>query len=120
MSDPNSLLAISGLVALLVLVVATWMLRSRLRSRRSSVLAWSLTALALWPFLSTLSTYFVLNYGDPSQPHPVVNGLVLAIEVFLPSLLFLVVAGSFLLSVRCVAAQPNSSVRSFPSTPAAR
>jgi hypothetical protein len=95
------------------------MLRRRLRSRSSSVFAWSLTLLALWPFLSTLSTYLVLNYGNPSQPHPAVNWLVLTIEVFLPSLLFLTVAGSFLLSVKCVAAQPNNSVRDSPSTASA-
>jgi len=113
-SDPNSLLAMSGLIALLVLVVAAWMLRRRLRSRSSSVLAWSLTLLALWPFLSTLSTFLVLNYGNSSQPHPVVNWFVLSVEVILPSLLLLVVAGSFLLSVRCVAAQPNNSFKPNP------
>jgi hypothetical protein len=85
------------------------MLRRRLRSRSSSVLAWSLTLLALWPFLSSLSAYLVLNYGNPS--HPALNWLALTIEVFLPSLLFLAVAASFLLSVRCVATQPNNSFK---------
>jgi hypothetical protein len=113
-TDLNSLLAISGLAALLVLMISAWMLRRRLRSRSSSALAWSLTLLTLWPFLSNLSTYLVLNYGNPSQPHPAVNWIVVTVEVFLPSLLFLVVAVSFFLSVRGVAARSNNSFKRKP------
>lgn len=108
MVDPDSVLALAALAALLISVLAAWSLRRRLRNRATRWFAVSATLLAIWPFLSTASTYMVLTYGEPANPHPATNWFFVTIEVFLPSTLLLVTASSLWLSVRSIAAQPKS------------
>jgi branched-subunit amino acid ABC-type transport system permease component len=108
MVDPDSVLALAALAALLISVVAAWSLWRRLRNRASRWFAGSVTLLATWPFLSSASSYMLLTYGNPANPHPATSWLFVTIEVFLPATLFLVVASSFWLSVRSITARPKS------------
>jgi len=94
---------IAASAALLLSTIAAWMLHRRVRTRSSTGLAWSTTAMCLWPFVSTPAMAAVAYYSGNALAEEWANALWLASEQIIPMLLTLTTAVFFLLAVRGVA-----------------
>ena len=89
--------------ALLLSAIAAWMLHRRVRTRSSAGLAWSATAMCLWPFVSTPAMAALAYYSGSALTEAWANALWLAVDEMIPMLLTLLTAVLFLLAVRGVA-----------------
>ena len=114
MSDPNNWTAIAFLLALLIFACGCWLLHRKLRNRQSVILLCSIATLVAWLPVSSLVTSFVLFHTNTDNPSQLSNWLFISSEFLVPSALILLVASTFLLTVRSIAPQPNNSFKPTP------
>jgi hypothetical protein len=114
MSDPNNWTAIAFLLALLIFACGCWLLHRKLRNLQSVILLCSIAALVAWLPVSSLVTSFVLFHTNTDNPSQLSNWFFISSEFLVPSALILLVASTFLLTVRSIAPQPNNSFKPTP------
>lgn len=115
MNDPESILAMATLIAILFFCVGAFILHWKLKNRSSTVMLVAMLFNALWlPIALVTENYVTQNY-DLSENQQALNWLYLSTEFFVPSVLILALAISFLLSVRSLGSTPNKNIKDRPA-----
>ncbi|RYG60466.1 MAG: hypothetical protein EON60_07040 [Alphaproteobacteria bacterium] len=114
MVDPDTLLGLAALVALVFVLLGCWVLHRRIRTRASLYLLVSTAAIAAWFPLSSFIQYFVLARFESSQAKVTLNWIFVGSEIFIPALLLLVASISFWTAVRAIEPRPNNSFKPNP------
>lgn len=105
--DPQTYLAFVSLISIVILFLGVLRLHQQIKSNRSLVLLCSFVVSILWlPTAIFIEDYLVFNYSS-SDLKETLNWLLLTIDIFIPSFLFLTVSVSFLLAVRELGLSPN-------------
>jgi cytosine/uracil/thiamine/allantoin permease len=96
------LFGVVALVSLLVVLIGAWTLNARLRTWPSRALLICLGLIVVWIPLSVVVEQFVAERFESSSSQSTLNWLFVASDVFVPAVLLLLAAISFLLVARSV------------------